>query len=81
MVKALEGAGFKRAMLYEQKLLTITAMEKLVGKKQFSELLEGEAGLVIKPTGKPVLVPASDRREELNTAKAAAEDFGSNKPE
>jgi len=81
VVKALEGAGFKRAMLYEQKLLTITAMEKLVGKKQFSELLEGEAGLVIKPAGKPVLVPVTDRREELNTAKAAAEDFGANKPE
>lgn len=76
VVKALTAAGFKKAMLYEQKLLTITAMEKLVGKKQFSELLEGEAGLVIKPTGKPVLVPTSDRREELNTAKAAAEDFG-----
>lgn len=81
VVKTLEGAGFKRAMLYEQKLLTITAMEKLVGKKQFAELLEGEAGLVIKPAGKPVLVPASDKREELNTAKAAAEDFGTNKPE
>lgn len=81
VVKALEGAGFKRAMLYEQKLLTITAMEKLVGKKQFSELLEGEAGLVIKPAGKPVLVPVTDKREELNTAKAAAEDFGTNKPE
>lgn len=81
VVKALEGAGFKRAMLYEQKLLTITAMEKLVGKKQFSELLEGEAGLVIKPAGKPVLVPSTDKREELNTAKAAAEDFGENKPE
>ena len=61
-------------MLYEKKLLTITAMEKLVGKKRFTELLEPD-GLVIKPQGKPVLVPISDKREELNTSTAAAKDF------
>ena len=73
----LKAAGFDEAMLYSKKLLTITDMEKLVGKKRFAELLEGDAGLVVKPTGKPVLVPASDKREELNTAQAAADDFGS----
>ena len=75
VAETLRGAGFDDAMLYEKKLLTITAMEKLVGKKRFAELLEGDAGLVIKPTGKPVLVPTSDKREELNTANAAASDF------
>jgi hypothetical protein len=54
---------------YEKKLLGITAMTKQLGKKRFEELLEG---LVIKPAGKPVLVPETDKRPELNTA---ANDF------
>ena len=54
---------------YEKKLLGITAMTKQLGKKRFEELL---GGLVIKPAGKPVLVPETDKRPELNTA---ANDF------
>ena len=54
---------------FEKKLLGITAMQRQLGKKKFDELLNG---LVIKPQGKPVLVPASDKRAELNTA---ADDF------
>jgi hypothetical protein len=54
---------------YERKLLGITAMTSLLGKKQFNELL-GE--LVYKPVGKPTLVPESDKRTAMNTAK---EDF------
>ena len=50
---------------YEKKLLTITAMQKQLGKKRFEELLNG---LVIKPQGKPVLAPNSDKRPEYNTA-------------
>jgi hypothetical protein len=51
---------------YEHKLLGITAMEKLLGKKQFATLL---SGLVERPQGKPVLVPASDKRPEMTNAK------------
>ena len=51
---------------YERKLLGITAMEKLLGKKQFATLL---ADLVERPQGKPTLVPASDKRPELTNAK------------
>lgn len=54
---------------YEPKLLGITAMEKLLGRKKFAELL---AGLVEKPQGKPALVPVTDKRPEMN---AAQEDF------
>ena len=56
---------------YEKKLLGITAMTAALGKKQFAEIIE-KAGLVEKPAGKPVLVPVSDKRPALNTAK---EDF------
>lgn len=59
----------KKDIFEEPKLLGITAMEKLLGKKQFCELLE-EPGLVIKPPGKPALVPDSDPRPELNSVEA-----------
>ena len=51
---------------YEQKLLGITAMEKLLGKKHFSDLL---GGLIERPQGKPVLVTEDDKRPEMNTAQ------------
>ena len=57
---------------YEKKLLGITAMSSLLGKKQFDELL---GGLVYKPPGKPALVPESDKRPAMNTA---TDDFKDN---
>ena len=51
---------------YEPKLLTITAMTSLLGKKKFEEIL---GSLVLKPQGKPTLVPDSDKRPAMNTAK------------
>ena len=51
---------------WEQKLAGITEMTKRLGKKRFEELLKG---LLIKPEGKPVLVPKDDDRLELNTAQ------------
>ena len=51
---------------YEKKLLGITAMSTMLGKKKFEELL-GE--LVYKPPGKPALVPESDKRPAMNTAQ------------
>lgn len=56
---------------YEKKLAGITAMTSLLGKKRFEELL-GE--YVYKPTGKPTLVPESDKRPAMNT-NTAKQDF------
>lgn len=70
--ETLQKAGYDEAILYERKLLGLTAMEKLVGKKKLTETL---GDLIIKPAGKPVLVPASDKREAINTAAGAAADF------
>lgn len=72
VAEKLKAEGFSEAVLYERKLLGITAMEKLVGKKKFTETL---GDLVEKPAGKPVLVPASDKREAINSAAQAAADF------
>ena len=60
---AVEGAGFDP---YEKKLLGVTAMQKLLGKSRFEELL---APYIEKPQGKPTLVRSSDKRPEWNTAK------------
>ena len=62
----VKDAGFDP---YEKKLLGVTAMSTLLGKKKFEELL-GE--LIYKPPGKPALVPESDKRPAMNTA---IEDF------
>ena len=66
VASVVEKAGFDP---YEKKVLGITAMQKQLGKKIFEELL---SGFVVKPQGKPVLVPDTDKRPELNTA---ANDF------
>lgn len=47
---------------YEEKLLGITAMTKLLGKERFNELL---SDLLEKPKGKPTLVSQDDKREEI----------------
>jgi len=57
---------------YEKKLLGITAMTALLGKKAFEDIL---GGLTYKPPGKPVLVTADDKRSEFNSAY---EDFDEN---
>ena len=41
-------------------------MQKLLGKARFEELL---ADYIEKPQGKPTLVPESDKRSAMNTAK------------
>ncbi len=59
VAETVKQAGFDP---YEKKVLGITAMTQLLGKKQFSDLL---GDLVIKPQGKPTLVPESDKRPEM----------------
>lgn len=63
VASAVQTAGFEP---YEKKLLGITEMQKILGKSKFEELL---GGFIYKPQGKPTLVPASDKRPVLNTAK------------
>ena len=62
VAKAVEAAGFDP---YQRKLLGITEMQKMMGKKKFNDIL-GE--LIIKPQGKPTLVSRADQRPEFNTA-------------
>lgn len=65
-------SGLDESAIYTKKLLTITALESLLTKAVFQTTLDG---LIIKPPGKPALVPASDKRPELNSVSAAVNDF------
>lgn len=68
--KILVDKGYKRAVLYKREPETLTAIEHLLGKPTFSDLL---AEQVIKSNGKPALVPESDRREPYHAESAAAD--------
>ena len=72
VAEKLKAEGYSEAVLYTRKLLGITDMEKLVGKKKLAETLKD---LIEKPAGKPTLVPESDKREPINSAAQAAADF------
>ena len=67
--KDLEEKGFDKALLYKNVPITLTECEKLLGKKDFNDLC---AGHIVKPPGKPTVVPESDPREVFNPA---ASDF------
>lgn len=74
VAELLKEKEFAEADIYKpQELKTITALEKVLGKKVFSETL---GSLIEKPPGKPALVVETDKRPELNSAASAEADFG-----
>ncbi|OQQ83013.1 DUF2800 domain-containing protein [Ligilactobacillus salivarius] len=56
--------------IYQQSLLPITKLEKVMGKKNFDELL---GPYIYKPAGKLTLVPNSDKRPAVDTTNAQDE--------
>lgn len=68
----LKSEGYDEAMLYERKPLGLSALESLVGKKKFGELM---ANYIDKPKGKPALVEISDKRSDYTVGTTAEEDF------
>lgn len=71
----LQAAGIDEAILYERKPLTLAAVEKLLGKKQFAELCGTH---IIRPMGKPALAPESDKRPPYSRAAADFENIQEN---
>ena len=61
----LRTSGFVESdYLTEPKLLGITKLEKNIGKKLFTEIC---GDFIVKPQGKPAIVPETDRRTALDT--------------
>lgn len=61
--EAAKAAGYRD--IYRQSIITLTEMERLMGKGKFQEIL---GGLIEKPPGNPTLVPISDKRQAINTS-------------
>lgn len=68
VIAAAHDAGYSD--IFKKSLISVTEMERLMGKKTFKEIL---GAFVEKPQGKPTLVPASDKRPAITTADAATE--------
>ena len=68
VVKAANAAGYHD--IYKQSLISITEMEKLMGKAEFSKVL---GALVTKPQGKPTLVPDTDKRQAITVSNPKTE--------
>lgn len=69
---ALMQEGYDERMLYKREPITLTAVEKLTGKAEFSKLL---GAFIIKPPGKPTLAAETDTREAIKLNPTAAEVF------
>ena len=69
MAKAAEENGYRD--IYRKSLINLTDMERLMGKKKFQEVL---GAYIMKPPGKPTLVPVSDKRPAM-TLNNVTDDF------
>lgn len=65
VAEAAKAAGYKN--IFKQSVITITEMEKLMGKKKFKAIL---GSLVETPKGKLTLVPNSDKRKAVDVVAA-----------
>lgn len=68
VVEAAIAAGYTD--IYKRSLVTITEMERLMGKQEFNRIL---GHLVYRPQGKITLVPDSDKREAIGKVTALAD--------
>jgi hypothetical protein len=68
VAQTMLAAGYRD--IYRQSMIPLTDMERLMGKEQFGAIL---GRFVIKPPGKPTLVPVSDRRQAMNSSNVQQE--------
>lgn len=66
-IAAVINAGYDESVVFERKPKTLSELEKLMGKAEFAAKI---GRYVIKPLGKPTLVPMTDKREPYNPAAA-----------
>ena len=64
--------GVPEAVLWEQKPITPAALEKVLGRKEYTLRTDG---YVLKKPGKPALAPISDNRPAITNKISAEEAF------
>ena len=73
VANVLLNSDYDEEKIYKPRTLKgISDMEKAIGKKSFTNLLND---LIIKPVGKATLVAESDKRAEINSIDSAKKDF------
>ncbi len=65
VVKLLLEAGYEEEKIFSKSLLSLTALEKELGKKEFEEILGSS---IETPPGKVQLVPETDKRVEIKSS-------------
>lgn len=73
-LKRLTEAGFDREALIDTKIKGIGDLERTVGKKPLTVLLDG---IIVKPQGAPTLAPESDKREPIQPTLDMFEELNS----
>jgi hypothetical protein len=76
VAEAAKDAGY--ADIWRKSLITLTDMERLMGKTKFQDIL---GSLIEKPPGKPTLVPETDKRPAMKTNTAKDDFQGGNENE
>lgn len=71
-IDTLIANGIEESILFERKQLSLSQIEKVVGKPMFSELL---SGFVEMTEGKPTLVTENDKRPAISNVRSAKDDF------
>lgn len=71
-VKMLIEKGIAEELLYERKYLTLAQMEKVVGKKDFNDIV---GNLIVMKEGSPTLVVETNKREAITNRIKAEEEF------
>ena len=72
VLEALKAAGYAQEDVTETKLLSPAGMDKAIGKKKVTELLEQ---FIDRAPGAPTLAPASDKRPAYDRLAEAQKDF------
>lgn len=70
VIDVLLGEGYESDKIFDSKLQSLTALEKMVGAKRFKELF---ADHILSVEGKPQLAPEDDSRQAI--CKSAADEF------
>lgn len=66
VIYELKTEGFSDDVIFDKSLKSITKLEKEIGKKKLASIL---GDLIIKPQGKPTIVPISDKRKPYESQK------------